>query len=302
VSRKNELIGGLQRIVTQKQQNKLTTSQARQEVKDLAERLKYSVSYARQKYYKTLNRGTEEELPVDEAAKDNANENTNETAIESIDERIEKHAKEKPFFTIPKRYKKGDVVSIEIRRVEPYGAFADVIDDEGKFTGFSGLLHKTEISKNFVNNAEEYFAVGDRVPGVRIIKDEYPTRLSFTTRHLQLEPKYHQLNNDLLNLKESLPSHQIQGEENMNNKATQDDFQQKEMDYLKEEIERIKAYLAKNLGITSPAGEEAVEHLVREHGSFQFTLAMTETMKEFDVYLFLVKQIEQTLKERGGFL
>ncbi len=63
-----------------------------------------------------------------------------------------------------KNYKEGDVVEATITGIENYGAFAK-IDNE-----FSGLIHISEISDEYINSIAEYIEVGDIVT-VKIIED-----------------------------------------------------------------------------------------------------------------------------------
>ena len=60
------------------------------------------------------------------------------------------------------KYKKGDIVEAKITSVYSYGAFAK-IDDE-----YSGLIHISEITKDFVRNVKDFVDVGDNV-NVKII-------------------------------------------------------------------------------------------------------------------------------------
>ena len=55
------------------------------------------------------------------------------------------------------KYKKGKIVKGTVTCIEPYGAFMSF--DEY----YTGLIHISEISKNFVKDIHEFFDVGDHI-------------------------------------------------------------------------------------------------------------------------------------------
>ena len=59
-------------------------------------------------------------------------------------------------------YKVGDIVSVTITGIQPYGAFASLPNNT------NGLIHISEISNEFVRNVEQFVAVGDTI-NVKII-------------------------------------------------------------------------------------------------------------------------------------
>lgn len=63
-----------------------------------------------------------------------------------------------------KNYKKGDVVNATITGIENYGAFAKIDND------FSGLIHISEISDEYISSIGEYIEIGDIVT-VKILDD-----------------------------------------------------------------------------------------------------------------------------------
>ena len=60
------------------------------------------------------------------------------------------------------KYKKGDIVKAKITSIHSYGAFAK-IDDE-----YSGLIHISEITKDFVRDIKDFIKIGDNL-NVKII-------------------------------------------------------------------------------------------------------------------------------------
>ena len=79
-------------------------------------------------------------------------------------------------------YKEGDVVTARITGVENYGAFAMIDLD------YSGLIHISEITNDFVKDINDYVEIGDTV-NVRI--------LSIPSNHNQLTFSMKGCNNDL---------------------------------------------------------------------------------------------------------
>ncbi len=56
-----------------------------------------------------------------------------------------------------KKYKVGDVITCVVSGIEPYGIFVSV---EKKY---SGLIHISEISNEFVRNVNDYVKIGDTI-------------------------------------------------------------------------------------------------------------------------------------------
>ena len=66
------------------------------------------------------------------------------------------------FFGDVMTYKVGDIVTCNISGIEKYGAFVHLDND------YSGLIHISEISYNYVENISDYVEVGDKVK-VRVV-------------------------------------------------------------------------------------------------------------------------------------
>lgn len=60
------------------------------------------------------------------------------------------------------KYKIGDIVTVTITGIQPYGAFAVLPDNS------NGLIHISEISNEFVRNVDQFVKVGDNI-NVKII-------------------------------------------------------------------------------------------------------------------------------------
>lgn len=55
------------------------------------------------------------------------------------------------------KYEKGDIVKAKITAIEGYGAFAS-LDEE-----YSGLIHISELTENFVRDISDFVKIGDIV-------------------------------------------------------------------------------------------------------------------------------------------
>lgn len=75
----------------------------------------------------------------------------------------------------------GQRVSGTVRSIAPFGVFVDL-------GGIDGLVHKTELSWNKVNNPESGYKVGDRVEAEVIDINHERGRISLSIRRLQPDP------------------------------------------------------------------------------------------------------------------
>ena len=64
------------------------------------------------------------------------------------------------------KYKKGDIVDAKIISIEKYGVFAS-LDEE-----YSGLIHISELSNDFVRDINKFGAVGETIYAKVIEVDE----------------------------------------------------------------------------------------------------------------------------------
>ena len=74
-------------------------------------------------------------------------------------------------------YKSGDIIKGRVTGIKPYGAFI-TLDD-----GYTGLLHISEISDDFVNHIEDFIKYGDEV-------ELYVLDASNESKHLKLSLNY----------------------------------------------------------------------------------------------------------------
>lgn len=72
------------------------------------------------------------------------------------------------------KYKKGDIVRVNVTGIESYGAFVNL--DEY----YKGLIHISEISDGFVKNINDYVKIGETIYAkvLDVREDENKVRLS----------------------------------------------------------------------------------------------------------------------------
>lgn len=76
------------------------------------------------------------------------------------------------------KYKVGDIVKAKIVAIEKYGAFA-ALDDE-----YSGLIHVSELSENYVRNASDYVEIGEII-NVKILENNgKPNQLKLSSKNV----------------------------------------------------------------------------------------------------------------------
>lgn len=80
-------------------------------------------------------------------------------------------------------YKKGNIITGSITGIEKYGAFVSL--DEY----YKGLIHISEISKNYVRNIKDYVDVGDTVKAKVIDVDEDTFHVKLSIKDLDYKVK-----------------------------------------------------------------------------------------------------------------
>lgn len=101
-------------------------------------------------------------------------------------------------------YKVGDIINCVVCGVENYGIFVRTDD------GYTGLVHISEISSDFVKNVSDYAKVGERIKCQILEVDEKLKQLKLTIKHLNFKEGYSReeiygLDSGFDTLKEMLP-------------------------------------------------------------------------------------------------
>ena len=79
------------------------------------------------------------------------------------------------------KYKIGDIITVSITSIVPYGVFVKVDDD------YTGLIHISEISNSYINNIEKYFKLETTLKTKIISIDEEKKHLSLSMKDEKLK-------------------------------------------------------------------------------------------------------------------
>lgn len=101
-------------------------------------------------------------------------------------------------------YKVGDIITGTVCGVENYGIFIRTDND------YSGLIHISEISSDFVRNVSDYAKVGEKIKCQVIEVNDDTKQLKLTIKYLNFKEGYSReelshLDHDFDTLKEKLP-------------------------------------------------------------------------------------------------
>ena len=81
-------------------------------------------------------------------------------------------------------YKVGDIIYATVCGVENYGIFIRTDDN------YSGLIHISEISSDFVRNVSDYVKIGEKIKCQILDVDEKLKQLKLTIKHLNFKEGY----------------------------------------------------------------------------------------------------------------
>lgn len=76
-------------------------------------------------------------------------------------------------------YKIGDIVTVTVTGIQPYGVFA-ALDEETQ-----GLIHISEVKHGYVENVQELFELDEELEVIILDIDEFDGRISLSLRSLQ---------------------------------------------------------------------------------------------------------------------
>lgn len=101
-------------------------------------------------------------------------------------------------------YKVGDVINCTVCGIENYGIFIKTSDD------YSGLIHISEISSDFVRNVGDYAKIGENIKCEVLEVNEELKQLKLTIKYLNFKEGYSReemshLDHGFDTLKEKLP-------------------------------------------------------------------------------------------------
>lgn len=177
---------------------------------------------------------------------------------------VEETAIEKETIPTTPTYKVGDLIELVVTGIANYGVFA-VSNDEMKH---SGLIHVSEVRDFYIPDLHRYFKMGEIIKA-RIKSIDENGKFSFSTKDLPLS--------DYTNTKEE----EIAKEDHS------------------KDLHEVITYMEHHVGMVSPQAKEQVQELIKKHGMFKFSMAISQTVPHFqnDLGLLLVKEIEKNMKD-----
>lgn len=75
-------------------------------------------------------------------------------------------------------YKNEQIVSGRVQGITEYGAFIKLDDD------YTGLVHISEISENFVSNVNDYFKIGEKINAKILNIDEDKKQIKLSIKNI----------------------------------------------------------------------------------------------------------------------
>lgn len=76
------------------------------------------------------------------------------------------------------KYRKGEIINVEVTAIEPYGAFVKVDDV------YTGVIHISEINGYYISDIYKFFSVGDLVKAKIDSIDDEKKQIKFTMKNL----------------------------------------------------------------------------------------------------------------------
>ena len=148
-----------------------------------------------------------------------------------------------------------EIVQVEVLDIREYGVIVRVCGTQQR-----GLIHISEIVKDYVDDVSDYFYEGQKL-NAKVLEVKEDGNLNLSTKDLNID--------------------ELKGEIKIKNK----------------EFNKIKEYLISKIGILTPRAEEKLKEIVNKNGFFSFTKVMSDVFNEFQIdygYLLLDK-IEREL-------
>lgn len=87
-----------------------------------------------------------------------------------------------------KDYKIGDILTVTVSGIQPYGIFAS-LDEE-----VQGLIHISEVRHGYVSELDKLFEIGEKLEVMVLDIDEFDGKISLSLRTLQ-KTKHHPFSN-----------------------------------------------------------------------------------------------------------
>lgn len=176
----------------------------------------------------------------------------------------------------PRELEIGERVQVVVTGITHYGVFAAARE------GQRGLIHISEISDWFVENARDYFYVGEEVAVEVIDREERTGKYAFSTRRLGgKKPVAEAYARKLLRFHEG---DDVEGDDETPAAGEENG-----------ELGEILAFLRERVGDVTGDARRELAQLVAKHGSVRVALAVADVTKRFDRSLALVNWVGRQL-------
>lgn len=212
----------------------------------------------------------------------------------NIDESIQNHVNtvrpEPQLRDIRNRIKIGEICNAKITSIHNFGAF--VITDNG----VEGLIHISEITKDYVDVPEDYFYLGEKVR-VQVSNINKDGKVGFSTRRLggkdKINPAFKSLSNKVIDKSEQIFKPIFVKEAVVENPSP---VEPKPIEVDKDKdnlIQFIKKYSDNNV---SQKALSDIDEMISKFGVFQTTLSLVETVRDLDISSFITEMTKDKLQ------
>lgn len=175
----------------------------------------------------------------------------------------------------------GSKVKVVVTGIARYGVFV------ATYEGHRGLIHISEISDWFVEDARDYFRVGEEVEVMVIAQEEKTGKYAFSTRRLGGK---HPLTDP--GVGRLLHLHRTSGAWS-NGRELASHFSTDKQD----KYEIIK-FIQRRVGDIASEARDELDQLIARHGAVRVALAVAEVSRHFDHSLAFVQWVGRKLDQR----
>lgn len=201
----------------------------------------------------------------------------------------------------PGPLKVGDRVIASVTGIADYGVFITTRD------GHRGLIHISEISDWFVEDARDYFMIGEEVMAEVISREESTGKYAFSTRRLGGKKP---ISGDLDYARKLMALHDLERERQTPRPRRAVSRPAADRPVVStggagaeaggQEQAEIMEFLHQQVGDVSPEAQKEISLLVARYGPVRVALTLAEISRQFDRSLALVNWVARKLEQPGS--
>lgn len=191
----------------------------------------------------------------------------------------------------PKEYQVGEKVHVKIIDIKEFGALVETMDGHNT----RGLIHISNITGNYVEDPIYYFKFGEEIEAEITEWDTEKHQLSLSTKYLNLKP-----DKDDRPSKLSILAEKLQPLKEKMNAEKEKNYESQYLDKkISSEIQNIINFLNGEIGVVTPRAKEELKKTIEEYGLFQFIMALTRIIDDFEVDygLILIDKIKKDIEK-----